>query len=36
MLVIGSIMGVKKTLTFCGIIIILSSIAGILFGAFFS
>jgi uncharacterized membrane protein YraQ (UPF0718 family) len=33
MLVIGSVMGVKKTATFCGIIIIMSTIAGMLYGA---
>jgi len=32
MLVIGSVMGVKKTAVFCSIIIILSTIAGMLFG----
>jgi uncharacterized membrane protein YraQ (UPF0718 family) len=32
MLVIGSVMGVKKTAVFCSIIIILSTIAGVLFG----
>jgi len=36
MLVIGSIMGVKKTATFCGIIVVMSTIAGMLFGAFFA
>ncbi|MFZ5569634.1 MAG: permease [Thermodesulfobacteriota bacterium] len=35
MLVIGSVMGVKKTATFCGIIVIMSTIAGMLYGAFF-
>lgn len=34
MLVIGSVMGVKKTATFCGIIIIMSTIAGMIYGAF--
>lgn len=33
MLVIGSVMGFKKTATFCGIIVILSTIAGMLYGA---
>jgi len=33
MLVIGSVLGVKKTATFCGIIVILSAIAGMLYGA---
>ena len=32
MLVIGSVMGVKKTAVFCSIIIMLSTIAGMLFG----
>ncbi|PIP46660.1 MAG: hypothetical protein COX16_08535 [Deltaproteobacteria bacterium CG23_combo_of_CG06-09_8_20_14_all_51_20] len=35
MLVIGGILGVKKTATFCGIIVVLSTIAGMLYGAFF-
>lgn len=34
MLVIGSVMGVKKTATFCGIIIVMSTIAGLLYGSF--
>ena len=34
MLVIGGILGVKKTITFCSIIVILSTIAGMLYGAF--
>ncbi|MBW2557338.1 MAG: permease [Deltaproteobacteria bacterium] len=34
MLVIGSVMGVKKTVTFCGIIIIMSTIAGLIYGSF--
>ncbi|MDX9786049.1 MAG: permease [Desulfobacterales bacterium] len=33
MLVIGSVMGAKKTITFCAIIVILSTIAGMLYGA---
>ncbi|MDM8523786.1 permease [Desulfococcaceae bacterium HSG8] len=33
MLVIGSVMGVKKTAVFCGIIVIMSTIAGMLYGA---
>ncbi len=33
MLVIGSAMGVKKTVTFCGIIVIMSTIAGMIYGA---
>ena len=32
MLVIGSVMGVKKTATFCGIIVIMSTIAGMVYG----
>jgi len=32
MLVIGGVMGVKKTVTFCTIIVILSTIAGISYG----
>ncbi len=32
MLVIGGIMGVKKTATFCGIIVVLSTIAGMCYG----
>ena len=32
MLVIGSVMGVKKTATFCGIIVTLSTIAGMIYG----
>ena len=35
MLVIGSVMGVKKTATFCGIIVILSTIAGMIYGSLF-
>jgi len=34
MLVIGSVMGIKKTAVFCGIIVILSTIAGMLYGSF--
>lgn len=33
MLVIGSVMGAKKTATFCGIIVVMSTIAGMLYGA---
>jgi hypothetical protein len=33
MLMIGSAIGVKKTATFCGIIVILSTIAGMIYGA---
>ncbi len=36
MLVIGSIMGVKKTATFCCIIVIMSTIAGMIYGTLFS
>ena len=36
MLVIGSIMGLKKTATFCGIIVIMSTIAGMIYGAYFA
>jgi len=32
MLVIGSVMGVKKTVTFCSIVVILSTIAGMTYG----
>ena len=32
-IVIGSVMGVKKTATFCGIIVIMSTIAGMPYGA---
>ncbi len=35
MLVIGSVMGVKKTATFCGIIVVMSTIAGMLYGNLF-
>jgi uncharacterized protein len=35
MLVIGSVMGVKKTAVFCGIIVVMSTIAGMAYGAFF-
>jgi uncharacterized protein len=35
MLVIGSVMGVKKTAVFCGIIVIMSTIAGMMYGAWF-
>lgn len=34
MLVIGSVMGVKKTVTFCSIIVIMSTIAGMIYGSF--
>lgn len=33
MLVIASVMGVKKTATFCGIIVIMSTVAGMIYGA---
>ncbi len=36
MLVIAGVMGVKKTAVFCGIIVVLSTIAGMLYGAFFA
>lgn len=36
MIVIGSVMGAKKTATFCGIIVIMSTIAGVLYGAMFA
>jgi uncharacterized membrane protein YraQ (UPF0718 family) len=32
MLVIGSVIGLKKTATFCGIIVIMSTIAGVVYG----
>jgi uncharacterized membrane protein YraQ (UPF0718 family) len=35
MLVIGSVMGVKKTAVFCGIIVVMSTSAGMVYGAFF-
>lgn len=35
MLVIGSVMGVKKTAVFCGIIVTMSTSAGVLYGAWF-
>jgi len=34
MVVIGSVMGAKKTATFCGIIVIMSTIAGLIYGSF--
>lgn len=36
MLVIGSVMGMKKTATFCGIIVVMSTIAGMIYGALFA
>jgi uncharacterized membrane protein YraQ (UPF0718 family) len=33
MLVIGSVMGVRKTATFCSIIVIMSTIAGLIYGS---
>ncbi|MBU0987560.1 MAG: permease, partial [Proteobacteria bacterium] len=36
MLVIGGIMGAKKTATFCGIIVVMSTIAGMIFGHYFA
>ncbi len=35
MLVIGSVMGVKKTAVFCGIIVVMSTIAGMIYGTWF-
>lgn len=35
MLVIGSVMGVKKTATFCAIIVVMSTIAGMIYGTLF-
>jgi hypothetical protein len=35
MLVIGSVMGLKKTAVFCGIIVIMSTIAGMIYGTWF-
>jgi uncharacterized membrane protein YraQ (UPF0718 family) len=32
MLVIGGVMGVKKTVVFCGIIVVLSTVAGLIYG----
>lgn len=34
MLVIGKVMGIKKTATFCGIIVVMSTIAGMVYGSF--
>jgi len=34
MLVIGKVMGIKKTATFCGIIVVMSTIAGMIYGSF--
>lgn len=36
MLVIGTVMGVKKTATFCTIIVVMSTIAGMIYGALFA
>lgn len=36
MLVIASVMGVKKTAAFCGIIVMMSTIAGMVYGAMFA
>ena len=36
MLVIGGVMGVKKTVVFCSIIVVMSTIAGIIYGAMFA
>ncbi len=35
MLVIGSVLGLKKTATFCGIIVVLSTVAGMTYGTLF-
>ena len=32
MLVIGGVMGVKKTITFCSIIVVMSTVAGVIYG----
>jgi hypothetical protein len=34
MLVIGGVMGVKKTVMFCSIIVVMSTIAGMIYGTF--
>jgi uncharacterized membrane protein YraQ (UPF0718 family) len=34
MLVIGGVMGVKKTVVFCSIIVVMSTIAGMIYGTF--
>lgn len=34
MLVIGGVMGVKKTVVFCAIIVVMSTIAGMIYGTF--
>ena len=36
MLVIASVMGVKKTATFCGIIVVMSTLAGMIYGTLFA
>ncbi len=36
MLVIGSVMGVKKTAVFCAIIVVMSTFAGMIYGAWFA
>jgi len=36
MLVIGSVMGAKKTAVFCTIIVVMSTVAGIFYGTFFA
>lgn len=36
MLAIGSVMGAKKTATFCGIIVIMSTFAGMIYGTWFA
>jgi uncharacterized membrane protein YraQ (UPF0718 family) len=35
MLVIGGVMGIKKTVVFCAIIVVMSTIAGMIYGTFF-
>jgi len=34
--IIGGVMGVKKTATFCAIIVVLSTMAGMIYGTIFS
>jgi hypothetical protein len=34
MLVVGAVMGVKKTVVFCTIIVVISTAAGMIYGAF--
>jgi uncharacterized membrane protein YraQ (UPF0718 family) len=35
MLVIGSIMGARKTIVFCSLVVVMATISGMIFGAFF-